>query len=990
MASAGKTKQLAKKLGIKATASTSGFNRATQKYLASRIRAGVNPTKAVTELFGTTQKGTISKNFGAQQARIAQGVLAQSRGSARQQGSLAGEETFILSRPEFTEAERKRMLKSVGSDTIENTLAVRESRLREDRANLPRAKIVERAGLATPAPGVSKFEALTGQFTPAPPPPNFTPVPAEQRITQPISTQATAEDIAKQKEFVRTATSSNIGNFLVSVSQKKQQQEQARQLLESAGIETSPVVRGLERASQATGETIALTGARGVALIKDISAIDRDKKGRRETASAEVERISQSFLPESRVSSAVVEGFVPGKIVSKTFNFATGFFTKGKIATTILSDIQSFVRKPFVRPIAKGTDKGLVGGTVAINTGISTLEGGIVEGAESFARTSAFFRGFGADNKAFRQGRQFADDILPKKDIQPIRTNQNILSDKSARVKSGKSPKSKVQRRKETLRQTFDPKQFQQGNIRGQKTGRASKSRQELEILDRQNAVLRETKKGQRTGLGRAIEKKEVFFDTRSKQPTKEQLTINFVKGNPKQIGGKAFSRPASQVKTQNNNDLKFFIVQTQKQKGLQLQAIQQKRKPILKKQPELKPATFKQSNNQELILDKQRKQEFVFSKPNLSPREKRFELKKLELKKKAQQRQTEKNFGLFFQRAEQEAIKEFNLKRSLVTRKLNTQETKKLTQQFEEKFGKQKNIFDEVLKKEKIKVSKPKNKLAPTLDEEQATKKAQQFAQQTDIDLALNTKSGGVLGLQQPSALEQEIKIATAQPQDLKLTTKIQSISAQLPKQETPPSQKTDTTFLQITTQATDFLSTKQQPFQEIDIINKPFTTPQPKKQPRPQNNKVFSVRNSSLSGGGGFRIPLPPPIPSFDATGGKEQAYDAFVREKGKFIKANNKPMTKRHAKAYASDIVDNSASASFTIKKTSGKPQPTPLGTLFVMGGKFRKSKKNKKVIVEKRTFRIDTAGEKQGITAKGLIALRQKQKKQRNFFKGGLKL
>lgn len=121
------------------------------------------------------------------------------------------------------------------------------------------------------------------------------------------------------------------------------------------------------------------------------------------------------------------------------------------------------------------------------------------------------------------------------------------------------------------------------------------------------------------------------------------------------------------------------------------------------------------------------------------------------------------------------------------------------------------------------------------------------------------------------------------------------------------------------------------------------------------------------------------------------EKQAYDALVKQGKSFVKVNNKPLTRKGALQTAAQFVDQTTAASFKIRKTKGKPQQSGLLGGFVLGGKFRPSKSAKRraqnIFVEKNQFRIDTPGEIQGITVKGLQALENKRRMERNFYRVG---
>jgi len=136
--------------------------------------------------------------------------------------------------------------------------------------------------------------------------------------------------------------------------------------------------------------------------------------------------------------------------------------------------------------------------------------------------------------------------------------------------------------------------------------------------------------------------------------------------------------------------------------------------------------------------------------------------------------------------------------------------------------------------------------------------------------------------------------------------------------------------------------------------------------------------------------RTRTPPPLNPFDKRerrkkGKKERTgYNIFIRERagGGFFQANEKPLPRNKALNKGADIVDNSVAKTFFIKPsletTTLKDSKT-----FVKKNKFRRPKRNslidQNLLIEKDSAAIDSQGERNGITAKGLIAIRQKKKK-----------
>ena len=109
------------------------------------------------------------------------------------------------------------------------------------------------------------------------------------------------------------------------------------------------------------------------------------------------------------------------------------------------------------------------------------------------------------------------------------------------------------------------------------------------------------------------------------------------------------------------------------------------------------------------------------------------------------------------------------------------------------------------------------------------------------------------------------------------------------------------------------------------------------------------------------------------------KNQGFNVFIRERGgkRSFKANTKPLLRKRAFNLGSEVVDKSTAATFQLrpirKRVKGKDAKRLRNPQ-----KFRKPRRRTKIrgpaSVERNKFRIDRGGEKRGITAKGIIAIR----------------
>lgn len=95
--------------------------------------------------------------------------------------------------------------------------------------------------------------------------------------------------------------------------------------------------------------------------------------------------------------------------------------------------------------------------------------------------------------------------------------------------------------------------------------------------------------------------------------------------------------------------------------------------------------------------------------------------------------------------------------------------------------------------------------------------------------------------------------------------------------------------------------------------------------------------------------------------------QGYNVLVKEKGRFIKVNKKPLPEYKAKNLGADVVDNTPTAQFKLKRA--KKIKAQDSTRFFKSTKFRAKKGS---YIELSRNRIDSTGELQGITVKGWLA------------------
>lgn len=109
---------------------------------------------------------------------------------------------------------------------------------------------------------------------------------------------------------------------------------------------------------------------------------------------------------------------------------------------------------------------------------------------------------------------------------------------------------------------------------------------------------------------------------------------------------------------------------------------------------------------------------------------------------------------------------------------------------------------------------------------------------------------------------------------------------------------------------------------------------------------------------------------------------SYDVYVRRSGKYYKANGVSLTKAGANKFGKFIVNNSVRASYFVVGTGLKARKTPKYITSTPNKYFRVTKTKSKLksgsIVEKRKYRINTKGEKSGLSVSQLLSRARRKK------------
>ena len=110
------------------------------------------------------------------------------------------------------------------------------------------------------------------------------------------------------------------------------------------------------------------------------------------------------------------------------------------------------------------------------------------------------------------------------------------------------------------------------------------------------------------------------------------------------------------------------------------------------------------------------------------------------------------------------------------------------------------------------------------------------------------------------------------------------------------------------------------------------------------------------------------------------KEGAFKTEVKVGGKFEQANKVPLSWLDAHGLGAYVVDNTPAATFRVSKTQGKPKKSKINfpNYNEAAHKFYRDYRGKNQFIERSFNRIDTAGELQGITMQGLLAISRKRR------------
>ncbi|MFQ5453958.1 MAG: hypothetical protein ACE5D6_07200, partial [Candidatus Zixiibacteriota bacterium] len=102
------------------------------------------------------------------------------------------------------------------------------------------------------------------------------------------------------------------------------------------------------------------------------------------------------------------------------------------------------------------------------------------------------------------------------------------------------------------------------------------------------------------------------------------------------------------------------------------------------------------------------------------------------------------------------------------------------------------------------------------------------------------------------------------------------------------------------------------------------------------------------------------------------KQPGFNAFVKEKGLFIKVTPKPLPKNRALNKGLSVADNTTARSVQVRRSKSIPSTVLDEKISTNINKF--TQKNNNTFIERSTFAIDSPGEFRNITVKGWLARR----------------
>lgn len=547
-----------------------------------------------------------------------------------------------------------------------------------------------------------------------------------------------------------------------------------------------------------------------------------------------------------------------------------------------------------------------------------------------------------------------------------------------------KSPLSKVQKSQIARGQVRTPKYSTNQGKFIQKTGRANKSRITLQAeRTGQTSGRITTENIQKTGRGASRVKQttttQADFNAGKLSQVQQYKALDIGKGNPRQLGGKGYSRPPSQVQAPKGVGDGALVVIQRQQQALKNFVLRSKQ-PNLKQLPN--KGQYYTGKGQATVLKQPQPTKLVYNKRTqsyrpVSKREARFQQFKEVLRLKARRRsesKTNNTYGTFYELRSFFGNRKGTSQGVQRTRQPATTKARPLLERSSTDSPLTKSEARSLARKIKAVDKRPSSDVEIIPPQNSKAVRGQSVEQYVNLNSQVGTASA-VLTIR-PLAERQ------GTPLSFNNKARVEIINRNTQAERIKPSQALILNRAQA-----------QASGQSFDLAQTTRRTSRSKTQSQTQTRQTDRKVPARLLN---FRQPRPPrPIKSTfnprpppperilprtpfrppTSSPRQERGFNVLTRKGGVFIQANPLSLSRSEALNFGSNLVKSTARASFKIVETDSPAQ----GRYRTRGSLLNLEKRRGGVFVEPSKFRINTAGELDQITRKGQKARRSKKRK-----------
>ena len=237
-------------------------------------------------------------------------------------------------------------------------------------------------------------------------------------------------------------------------------------------------------------------------------------------------------------------------------------------------------------------------------------------------------------------------------------------------------------------------------------------------------------------------------------------------------------------------------------------------------------------------------------------------------------------------------------------------------------------------------------------------------FSKLNTVQLQKPLQLQNSIQLQKTFQLQSQSQLQKSLQNQMSLQKQLQSQS-QLQKQRT--TQRQSTVQKQTVVQIQQQVQVQSQLQEQVQVQSQLQEQVQVQSQLQEQLQKQFQILKPQER----LKIKRIPDI-SFKSVPKDKSIFNVFVKERGKF-RLKSRALSQEDAFMTGANIVKRNSSASFKVVGDDDKPIDYDG---FISG--FRRSKKDRNVLVELSKFRINTLGELKQITMKGILASKNKRR------------